>query len=181
MNTSYGTVFYDFPGHSQFAVRVSLLRSTILVALNSPHFCQFHCGYLCSATMSMDADPVIEVVDAPTKRRSRRETVPLTRLYLTSLPAYEPKHRYDLLPFATEENGNSKKEPMEDRIAKVRTFYCLTISLFWTLLFYAIVITAIPAFFLLVIAAYQKYIDTAKTPNMSNMTNTSDMFPNPFP
>lgn len=136
---------------------------------------------LLPSKMSMDADPVIEVVDASTRRRSRRETVPLTRLYLTSLSPYVPKQRYDRLQFSTEENGNSNKEPVEERAAKVRTLYCMTVSIFWTFLFYAIVIFAIPAFILVVISLYDYYWQSAKAASMSNSTNTSDMSLNPLP
>jgi hypothetical protein len=134
--------------------------------------------------MSRDADPVIEVADAPTKRRIRRENVPpLTRLYLTSLPEYVPKQRYDRLQFSstTEENGNSSKELEEKRMAKVRTCYCLTVSIFWTFLFYAISLSAIPAFVLVVISLYDYYIQEAKTLSMSNSTNTSTLSMNSLP
>lgn len=133
--------------------------------------------------MSMEADPVIEVVDSTARRRSRRETPPLTRLYLTSLPAYVPKQRYDRLQFPLEANGDddSNKEPVEERMAKIRTCYCMTVSVIWSILFYAISISAIPAFIFVCVAVYNYYFQAAKTMSMTNSTNTSDMAMNLFP
>jgi hypothetical protein len=125
-----------------------------------------------------DPDPVFEVVDATpgTKRRNRQDGGPLTRLYLTRLPAYVPKHRYDQLPIASEK-GNPH-DPVEP-IPRIRTLYCMTVSILLTTVFYAIALGCIPFIILIVIIVYQRYFED-DDPNSNNGTDTSGLSPYPF-
>lgn len=136
--------------------------------------------------MSKDPDPVLEVVevlppasDPSRSSQSAKSRPALTRLYLTGLPVYVPKQRYDMLSFDAEQNSNV--EPVDPTPKKIRTLYCLTMSIFWTVLFYSIALAFIPFIVLIVIAVYKNYWEMAESLNMSNSTDdTSDSPLNPL-